>query len=399
MKNKYLLFSMIVLAGCTVIDPDLPMGETRGDEHPSSSSSQGGDSSGDSGSDAPARKDTTFYVSAVCFNQDYEWQRDTAFGAVACTLKVFKGAIPLHIIPAGPECRISASPHRNHLMGGSLFSEYADSKGTVIKQDGREIASWPERESLLGLLVKDGVLHTVGADYRSRGFCYRIGGKVVLKVEIGQVFGSFNKDTYGPSGALYVDRGSVCFAYSAPLNGQRTAFIVKDGTAEPVASGATTEYLDVKQIDGTVALLYNESGRSWLKYGNYMPDISCGGRRYWHDGGAIIYEGRPSVIGTYSVSYETGMGIGWVNSVRVIPGGADYVYCDGVHYAAVKLPYQGLDDCFFFNRGCACLAGGDLAVVLTPKSPYYAPAFTYRDKKIEFSMHGFLSGVSFVAEE
>ena len=90
------------------------MGSFRKDENDNRSGSED-----DSASSLKNRKDTTFYVSAITFPASYDWQRDTAYGNVACTLKVFKGAVPVLTLPAGPSSGISASPHRNHLLGSS----------------------------------------------------------------------------------------------------------------------------------------------------------------------------------------------------------------------------------------------------------------------------------------
>ncbi|MBP5720679.1 MAG: hypothetical protein J6W82_06405, partial [Bacteroidales bacterium] len=111
------LITLLLFAGCSLLDPELPMGSPRANEKGGQKGSKDG-----SGQSVLDRKDTTFYVSAVTFPAAYDWQRDTAFGNVACTLKIFKGAVPVLTMPAGPSNRISASPHRNHLLGSSIFT-------------------------------------------------------------------------------------------------------------------------------------------------------------------------------------------------------------------------------------------------------------------------------------
>ncbi|MBQ4201717.1 MAG: hypothetical protein II648_05420, partial [Bacteroidales bacterium] len=75
---------------------------------------------------AEQRPDTAFYVSAISFPPSYDWQKDTAFGATACTLKFFRGTEQLLSVCAGPSKRISAHPDRHHIIDGKLYSEYFD---------------------------------------------------------------------------------------------------------------------------------------------------------------------------------------------------------------------------------------------------------------------------------
>ena len=387
------LISLLLFAGCSLLDPELPMGTPRINENDGRSGSED-----DTGS-SPGRKDTTFYVSAITFPASYDWQRDTAYGSVACTLKVFKGAVPVLTLPAGPANGISASPHRNHLLGSSLFTDYSDLKGTWVKQDGRSIASWPEPELLQGLLMKNGVLHTLGIELKSHGFTYRRNGEVAMKVERGQLFGSFASDSYGPTGALYEDRGSVCFAYQTVLDGMSSVYIVRNGVSELLASSPSADYMDVRQMEGVVAQAYNDGGVSLLKYGNNFIDIRGGESIGWSGAGLLMYNGTPSVVGTYTGLNGSGFGIGSVGAVREIKGNVDYFYTDGSRYGFIDLTDPEWDYSFFFNRHCACFVGGDLAYVLTPRNPALDPYLSYRGKKWKYAMHGFLAGVSVVTED
>ncbi|MBO4671416.1 MAG: hypothetical protein J5640_06205 [Bacteroidales bacterium] len=386
------LLALLLFAACSLLDPELPMGSPRKDEN------QNGQAD-NQGPLLPGRKDTTIYVSAITFPATYDWQRDTAYGNVACTLKVFKGAVPVLTLPAGPANGISASPHRNHLLGSTLFNEYSDLKGTWVKQDGRSIASWPEAELLQGLLLKDGILHTIGIEMKSKGFTYRRNGQVAMKIEMGQVFGSFSMDSYGPTGALYEDRGSVCFAYQTVVDGMSSVYMVRDGVSELLASSPSADYLDVRQIEGVVAQAYNDGGVSMLKYGNNFIDIRGGESLSWSSAGLVIYNGMPSVVGTYKGLGGSGFGIGSVGAVRNVGSNVDYFYTDGKRYKYIDLTDPEWDYSFFFNRHCACLVGGDLAYVLTPRNPALDPYLAYRGKKLKYAMHGFLSGVSVVTEE
>ena len=178
-----------------------------------------------------------------------------------------------------------------------------------------------------------------------------------------------------------------------------SVYMVRDGVSELLASSPSADYLDVRQIEGVVAQAYNDGGVSMLKYGNNFIDIRGGESLSWSSAGLVIYNGMPSVVGTYKGLGGSGFGIGSVGAVRNVGSNVDYFYTDGKRYKYIDLTDPEWDYSFFFNRHCACLVGGDLAYVLTPRNPALDPYLAYRGKKLKYAMHGFLSGVSVVTEE
>ncbi len=339
------------------------------------------------------RPDTSFLISAVTFPDSYDWQRDSAFGAVGCTLLLYRDGKKELEIPAGPKERISASPDKHHIIGGSIYTEYTDRKGTCIKKNGKDLVSWDEPERLLGLLNKDGVTYSLGVDQSGGAVTYRKDGQVVLKVAGGSVFGSFCSNGYGPTGALYEDAGRLCFAYKSEISGVQSAVLVKDGKTQTVMSAPGTDLLDVRSVNGEVLVLYNESKMTILSSGG-SPSVLCKHVR-WLEGQLTEYKGHTAVVGFYNNGIGRIIGaIGWEDNVMGLGPDTSYIYCDGQFCHKVAGVPAGRKDCYFFNRNCACQLGSELAYVLTPKDSKLSPFMECGSKTMKFNLHGYLSGIS-----
>ena len=397
MRASILLFVIPFLfsASCSLLDPALPFGEPRILEN---KGVKGG------GRDIPStiksEPDTVFLVSGVSFPVSYDWQRDSLFGAVLCTLRLYRNGLPVLEIPAGPGEKVGVSPDMHHIIGSHLFTEYSDSHGTVVKMDGQQIARWPDTEKLQGLLYKDNSFYTLGLDRSGTSFTYRKDGEVVLKVDGASLLGSFGSDSYGPTGALYESGGQVCFAYKTEPKNVGTAFMVRDGKAESLMSALGAEILDVKLLGGEPAVLYNQARSTLLMHNGVSRDISSGNGLYWQSGGLLMYDGHPAVVGSY-LNYK-GLrrgAIGWEDTFYSLYEDTAYIYCDGEHYTGMTLPPMNYTDCYFFHRNCACQLGNRLAMVLTPKTPGGKPFMSFGLNTTGFDLHGYLSGVAVLITE
>lgn len=393
MKNP-LLPLLLICCACSLLDTELPLGRPRIFERKVRRITS---VSKETPAPEPSAPDTVFYVSAVSFPPSYDWQRDTAYGATACTLKFYRGADLLLDLPAGPSWGISPSPDRNHIIGKDLYSEYSGYSHTSVKCNGVQLAGWQERETLSGILHVGGVLHTVGLGPSARWFAYRRNGEVVLKIDAASVLGGFSANTYGPTGALYQDGETVCFAYRTTAPGANAAYIVEDGQSRLLMSLPSATFLDVKRIGGVTGVLYNLSGVSRMRWGDSLVNISQSGSIFWEEGEILLYDGHPAVLGRYRDHRfgRRGFGLVWDGGFKDLPGGGDCCYLDpGGEVLSFDLPRPGWEDCYFFNRHCACIAGGELAVVLTPKRSGALPFLAFRGDTLRFNIYGFLSGVS-----
>ncbi|MBR4826385.1 MAG: hypothetical protein IKZ91_00685 [Bacteroidales bacterium] len=334
-------------------------------------------------------------VSALCFPASYDWQADTAFGRVSCTLKLFRGDEEALSIPAGPGTGVSASPDGHHIIEGSLYTVYSDASGTVIGREGRELARWPERELISGILPADGVLHSLGYNPSSGILNYRINGRVAWSGP-GEQFGGFGADTYGPSGALYPDDGAVCFAYRQ-LSPDGTVVFVSNGQAEESAAlpaGATV--LDAKTINGRHAVLYTQKMKNYIIMDGEPRLVNPLGGFCWTEAGLIEYGSGIAVCGRGKLlagsDYRWCAGNG--QTLFQMLGRPDFVYQDGDSFVPVDLSSDLFDSNIFLRRSCACLWDGQLAVALTPRNGSN-PFVQYGGKRTEYRICGFLTGVAF----
>ncbi len=376
---------------CSLIDPPVPMGEPRGNLSGGTSAFSGGQGTGTAGHGP----DTTFLVSAISFPESYDWRRDSAYGAVSSTLLLYRNGSKCLEVPAGPAARISVSPDMHHILGGALYTEYADNRGTAIKKDGKDLLSWPEQEKLFGLLVRDGTVHTVGQASSGRSLTYRVDGQIVLNITGGSPFGNFSSCGYGTTGALYLDSGHVCFSYKTRNASTESAFLVKDGKVSNLMSAPGTEILDAKVRNGTPLLFYNDAGRSILSAGGIPEGLAHPGLARWIEGRIIEYRGHTAVEGSF-VDRQGIMhnALGWAGGAINTGQSQGYVYCDGQDIFKIDMVPPAYPECFLFHRNCACLTGDGLAIVLTPKETGVRPYMKSGSKTVSFNLYGYLSGIA-----
>lgn len=381
MKTSFFCLAFAAAISCTLLDPALPLGEPRG-SRTGGSGTQPGQSH---------RRDTSYLVSGTEFPADYDWQRDTASGAVSCKVLLFRNTRKVLEIPAGPGSKVGVSPDRHHIIRSSLYTEYADKRGTVVKRDGQDLASWDEAEKLLGLFHKNGVLYTLGLAQDGSCFTYRENGEILLKEAGALVFGTFHSCGYGPTGALYEDAGQLCFAYMKQQNGALSAFLVRDGKAEKLILSPDAEILDIKQMGGDVVLLQNEAGKTVIVSGG-RSSIITRGALYWQEGQLLTFEGHRAIIGSFTdFKGKRKGGIGWEGKTYDFEQDPFYIFCDGANaYALQEIPQA----CYFLHRQCAFMLGKEPVLALTPKNPAESPFTVYGEKIVKYNLHGYLSGVA-----
>lgn len=158
-----------------------------------------------------------------------------------------------------------ASELHHRFMDGHLWSDKWDGNRTAVYCDGGEVFSFPSEEILLGFLIKDGHIHTLGQRPGGEGFCYRVDGGEVFSSDVGTIVGSFNERAW-PGGALTDDGAGVYYAYRIPvktygkldweyrvMRGSETVKIILAGTASAT--------YDIRVMSGKIcSLRRRESG-------------------------------------------------------------------------------------------------------------------------------------------
>ncbi|MBP5721231.1 MAG: hypothetical protein J6W82_09260 [Bacteroidales bacterium] len=376
MKTAFLFVPAVALATtcCSLLDPPLPLSDPRNSAHASDSS-------------RAIRRDTVFMVSAVSFPDNYDWQRDTAFGAVSCTLELYEGGKRVLSLPAGPSKRISAAPDRHHIIGGKLYSDYCDRSGTTVKCNGTTIGEWDDPEIIIGILPLEGTVYTLGRSNTGSGFSFRRNGNIILQSAGGVPLGGFGMDTYGPTGALYQDKGSICFTYRYG----DAAYLVSDGVQTQLASEPGALFLDAKRLGGIPSVLFKYDGFTILLYDGYYVNIDFGGTFNWIEGGIFMHGGDPAVAGRVDSGGPGAgnLGVGLDGDYTSFGPDAEYVFIDGDSWHPLKKP----SGCYLFNRNCASFIDGEFALALTPtdgSDPYLEVA----GDTITYKLHGFLSGMA-----
>lgn len=381
---RLLLFFISLFTSCTLLlDPPLSLGSPRAEDHRRGSPS---------GALAGGGRDTLMLVSAVCFPESYDWQRDSAYGNVACTLRLFRGKQDVLGIPAGPGTTVSASPDGHHIIDGELYTVYSDAGGTCIGRGGNPLAHWAEREYITGLLPSGGDVYTLGVD-DGGGLVFRCNGREFFKDPGGIPFGGFGSDTYGPGGALYSDGGAVCFAY---LRGGSETVFVRDGEQDgPPIAPMATNILDARYIDGGKYVLYNQSGKTML-YENGSCRTVKGFT--FTDAGLVKLDGRIFCAGNCTgTENDSEYCAAWNPRISFIfHGRPDRLYQDGATFVSLYL--DEYPACRFFGKSCGKAFDGSIAVALTPRDGS-APFVSYKGARTEYPVHGFLSGVDFFIQE
>ena len=209
---------------------------------------------GGGGAPSHARYDTSVFVTAVSFPEDYDWRRDTSLGNVQGSLQLYRDGGMILSVPAGPGCRARLDPDLHHLVGGHLYTEYCTEGETVIGKDGEELFSYPGRELLCGLLVEDDDVYTLGQNRSGNGFSLRCNGIEMMSDVKGSIAVHMSDNSEYPSGALYRDGGHLYFSYweYLPVGGGKVWYIVEDGEKTPVESVGTSGAYDIRIRNGVM---------------------------------------------------------------------------------------------------------------------------------------------------
>jgi len=289
MKNFFAAATLAaaVLSSCTPSGMDRSLSSTSRRDH------QGGTSNRTTETESQAAPG--IYLAGVEYPPDYDWQRDTAYGTVACNLILFRGKERILTIPAGPEREISPDPDMVRIFGGHLYTDYSTATETVFRRDGKELFRYPGRERIRGFLLVGSSVHTLGENRDGEGFSYRIDGKTVFERKSGTILGG-QAIPFFEGGALNRDEGKVWFSYKTAKN----VYLVGDGVEEAVP--AEGEILDQRRWGGKIYRIENRPG-----YGAKNPLLVRGSEFYTQSGGIDI---RSAVSARLLECGERIMGIG-----------------------------------------------------------------------------------------
>lgn len=376
MKTSLFCLALAVFTSCSLFYPELTPGNPRDSQTYST---------------AP---DTTFLVSAVAFADSYDWQKDSSRASVPCSVLLFRNDSKYLELPAGSEAGIGISPEQHHIIDGNLYTEFTDFRGTQIKKNGESVLWWEEQEKLLGLLSRDGVLHSLGKLPSVESLIYRQDGVPIMRIDGSVACGGFGCNGYGPNGALYEASGHVCFAYINQEPGRQEAVLVQDGIPETLLSMQDAIILDAKMTGRVKSVLY-ERLKTYIMVSDSVSFLMKNGGLMWQDARLVEYDGQRAIAGKLlQKNGPSRFAIGLENEVIYIDPGSEYIYCQGPYCPDLGKVLTEHKDCYFFRRDCAVQLGADLAVALTPKDMKEPPFLEYGGKTMKFNLNGYLTGVA-----
>lgn len=264
MKNHLLMCAgCLLLISCSYLRPELPGSRPRHDTaHRNSRQDR------DTVASIPRLdRDTVLRFSAVVFPESYDWVRDSAYGLAPFELVLYRDHSPeLRISSASAP--VSANPDTHHILEGELYSECHRDAQTILCRNGKELLRFDGEDILKGLLMTEEGLYTLYQKEGGEGFSLRRGSEILLARSEGRLFGDFGDHSYGQSGALYKDRGQICFCYY--LSSEKSWHHVisgKEGTAVPKQDGVQ----DMKIIEGDVRFAYDKYGDCELEDARLWP--------------------------------------------------------------------------------------------------------------------------------
>ena len=207
--------------------------------------------------------DTVVFVSAVEFGSDYDWRRDTSYGAVTARIVLFRDAVRVLEIETDG-VRTSADADFHHLLGGHIYTEGCDRSHTYVGRDGETLFSYSGRELICGLIPSEEGLYTLGQSRSGKGLSLRLNGEMLFEDREGSVSSRMSDSPLYPTGALYKDGEHMYFSYSRPITagGQGKAwFVVEDGRETQILSDLEgKERYDIRVRSGDIEISSISSG-------------------------------------------------------------------------------------------------------------------------------------------
>lgn len=347
------------------------------------------------------------YVTAIVFPDSVKWRNGDTRGG---KLVLFKNEKALGSLPAGD--RADAPWHC--YMDSHLWTYGEDEGGTSVYCDGALAFSFPDRESLVGFLVMEGAVHTLGQK-AGGGFTYRIDGQEVYSSPTGTVLGSSARPER-EGGALFRDGADVWYAYALPVNSGSDEFLweyrVMRGAQilKTIAAIAGVQLCDLFVHQGEVYRLEYRYGRvCFLKGENLIPLELPEGSQSLH---LTVLDGEVVVKGCHYDGWDAYYWIRDAESVRFqYYARWRYLYnifADDGEMAAIVLD---LDNCvvkvvlgemevdlnFETHRlhtpRCVDYKKGTIALALTGDVDYDENILLINDRKVPVPFNGYFTGI------
>ena len=348
---------------------------------------------------------SVYYYTAVSFPPDYDWRRDSSYGAVQASINLYRNDSLILQIPTGTIASPDADMH--HFIKGHLYTQFRFGGRTVLAKDGEPVLELDHEAILAGLLPLDGKLYSLWKNRGGEGFSLMDGSNEVFSRSRGQLAGSLSLGAYVPSGALYQDAGKTCFFYR---NGNEW-YVVRDSREETVRKPYLPVY-DMRSLDGEVCIFYHgdSSISANFRYKESVVNFSPSGFHFLNPGYIYGNEGNPFCAGT---GYKGGDPanaytlINFVSGQSVMLPGSGICQLSSSPLTLMFYSSDGTTGYYSSSSGIKYLQGSyyhlspnagiridkKLYIVLNPMEPARKPGIWKDGVMDELDINGYISGI------
>ena len=233
-----------------------------------------------------------FYATALVFPDEADWRGGDTRDA---KIVLWQDGKPVGSVPAGDR----PDPDAHHFQDGHLWTWKSVNAVISVFCDGSPAFGLLGEETIVGFLVVDGAVHTLG-QRAGGGFDYCVDGQTVFSSPSGVVLGRLD-DPDWTGGALSGDPTGVYYAYSLPVqlpDGPVWEYRVMKGgdllSMIPAIAGG--EMYDIRVREGVIYRLEERYGTMCLLKGEDLSALplpeNCRGPHLVWTGEEMLVKGR-----------------------------------------------------------------------------------------------------------
>lgn len=271
-----------VFSACNGLEP--PISIPRGDP-------LGRDSGAEKIPDAPVFSNPLFPQDSLELNQSTVYvcgvQRPDKSNPVS-RLVLFRDGVRICETPLTGSLASGTDADAHFIVDGDLYLCLVSASETSVFKNGRKLFSYPMREYITSLLVREGKVWTLGRRLDTDGFTIRQDGK--------EIFGKME----GSVSDMYEDEGHIYTAYKLAVGDESHLYLVKDDSAVEVVPPNGGSVLAARMSNGELWTLCNFGGY-WV-----LSSPSFSRKLYRSSPGVISYseligtdEGCAALVGLY----------------------------------------------------------------------------------------------------
>lgn len=359
----------------------------------------------------PAPEETadrkSLYVTGIEYSGEYDWRHDTGNSADRCRIFLMKDGTRIFEADVGYSGCISADADMHRCIEGHLYTDFSTDMETVVKRDGTELFRYFGREMIIGMLVRNDGIYTLGQPRSGNGWTYRKNGEIMLYKSSGNLVSG-----------LHEDMGKLYFAYEdqldTPSGTVNRYYIVEN--AKPSAIQTTDDVAmiyDARMIEGTLYFIARLKGLvphmlfcgPDCKSYEMSPGTAMRNCRIVYSSGRIFTHGELFVNGRYEDCFwrdtELISKIAYPMKAAGWCADAENIYCavnmttagtaisKGAETASQPLPYD-----FLFTNAIGA-DNGRCCIGLTSSLPGSKPALWIDGKITEHGFNGVFTSVSY----